>query len=69
MNQMYAYKNNCPVCGLPLNTGRLEENIISCKIGHAYDVQQVSKCMNDDDLHLDLFPLLQEQGVVKVAVS
>ncbi|MEO8111570.1 MAG: NifU family protein [Ginsengibacter sp.] len=68
-DQMYAYKNNCPGCGLPLNTGRLEGNIISCKLGHAYDVQQAGKCMNDDDLHLDPFPLLQEQGVIKVAIG
>ncbi len=68
-NEMYAYRNNCPGCGLPLNTGKLEKNIISCKLGHAYDVQQAGRCTDDEDLHLDPFPLLNEGGVIKVAVG
>lgn len=68
-DNMYAYRNNCPGCDLPLNTGKLEDNIISCKLGHAYDIQQAGKCTDDEDLHLDPFPLLQEEGIIKVAVG
>ncbi len=68
-DHLYAYRNICPACDLPLNTGKLEENIISCKLGHSYDIQQAGKCMIDDDLHLDPFPLLQENGSIKIAVG
>lgn len=67
--QLYAYRNVCPACDLPLNTGKLEENVISCKLGHSYDIQKAGKCMIDDDLHLDPFPLLHENGMVKVAIG
>ncbi len=66
--QLYAYRNVCPACELPLNTGKLEKNIISCKLGHSYDIQQAGKCTLDDDLHLDPFPLLEENGSIKISV-
>lgn len=67
-DQLYAYGNVCPACDLPLNTGKLEGNILSCKLGHSYDVQHAGKCTLDDDLHLEPFPLLQENGTVKIAI-
>ncbi len=69
VDQLYAYRNVCPACDLPLHTGKLEGNIISCKLGHAYDVQKAGRCTDDEDLHLDPFPLTQENGFIKVAVS
>ncbi len=68
-DQLYAYRNVCPACDLPLNTGKLDANIISCKLGHSYDIQQAGKCTLDEDLHLDPFPLLQENGSVKISVG
>ena len=68
-DQLYAYRNVCPACDLPLNTGKLEENIISCKLGHSYNIVQAGKCTLDENLHLDPFPLLQENGSVKIAVG
>ena len=68
-DQLYAYRNVCPACDLPLNTGKLEGNIVSCKLGHSYDIQQAGKCTLDDDLHIDPFPLLQENGSTKIAVG
>ncbi len=66
--QLYAYRNVCPACELPLNTGKLEGNLISCKLGHSYDIQHAGKCTLDEDLHLDPFPLLQENGGIKIAI-
>lgn len=68
-DQLYAYRNVCPACDLPLNTGKLEGNIVSCKLGHSYDIQQAGKCTLDDELHIDPFPLLQENGSIKIAVG
>lgn len=66
---LYAYKNICPACELPLNTGKLERSILSCKLGHRYEVQKAGKCTDDPQIHLNPFPLLQENGIVKIAIA
>ncbi len=67
--KLYAYHNNCPACNLPLNTGNLENHIISCKLGHHYDIQKAGKCTDDEALHLSPFPLIEENGVLKIATG
>ena len=67
--RLFAYRNVCPACDLPLSTGTLTDHVISCRLGHSYDILQAGKCVNDPNLHLDPFPLLQENGSVKVALS
>jgi hypothetical protein len=47
----------------------LIENILSCQLGHSYDIHVAGKCINDEQLHLDPFPLLQEEGSTKVAIG
>lgn len=68
-DKLYAYKNFCPACERTFNNGTLQENILSCQLGHRYDVQHAGVCVDDADLHLEPFPLLQENGAVKIAVG
>jgi Fe-S cluster biogenesis protein NfuA/nitrite reductase/ring-hydroxylating ferredoxin subunit len=67
-NQLYAYRNLCPACDRPFSNGTLEDNIIGCQLGHRYDVQLAGICTDDPDIHLDPFPLLEDGGIVKIAV-
>lgn len=67
--KLYAYRNLCAACGVPLSDAKLEESEISCKLGHRFDVQLAGKCTADEDIHLEPFPLLEINSVVKVAVS
>lgn len=67
--KLYAYRNECPACGVPLNNGTLEGTEIRCNLGHRYDVQLAGKCTDDPDIHLEPFPLLEVNGTVKVNVG
>ncbi|MEP6950703.1 MAG: NifU family protein [Ginsengibacter sp.] len=67
-NQLYAYRNFCPACERSFSNGTLEGKILSCQLGHSYDVKYVGRCTDDADIHLDPFPLLEEGGVVKIAL-
>jgi Fe-S cluster biogenesis protein NfuA/nitrite reductase/ring-hydroxylating ferredoxin subunit len=68
-DQLYAYRNFCPACERTFSNGTLIENILSCQLGHSYDIHVAGKCINDEQLHLDPFPLLQEEGSTKVAIG
>jgi hypothetical protein len=54
---------------MQFDSGKLDGANVSCKLGHSYDVQLAGKCTDDPMLHLDPFPLLQENGFIKVAVG
>lgn len=66
-NMFYAYRNTCPACDRSFNSGTLDGTILSCQLGHRYDVQLAGKCTDDENIHLDPFPLLHENGIMKVA--
>ncbi len=68
-NQLYAYRNLCPACERPFTNGTLDENILACQLGHRFDVQHAGICTDDNELHLEPFPLLEENGIVKLAVG
>jgi Fe-S cluster biogenesis protein NfuA/nitrite reductase/ring-hydroxylating ferredoxin subunit len=67
-NQLYAYRNFCPACERSFSNGTLEEKILSCQLGHRYDVQHAGRCTDDENIHLDPFPLLEQADIVKVAL-
>ncbi len=66
-DQLYAYRNLCPACDRSFTNGSLNENIIGCQLGHKYDVQHAGICTDDDTIHLEPFPLIEESGIVKIA--
>jgi Fe-S cluster biogenesis protein NfuA/nitrite reductase/ring-hydroxylating ferredoxin subunit len=66
---LYAYRNNCPACNMPFDAGALEEGLLRCPLGHRYDVQHAGRCAEIPSAHLDPFPLLLQEGVVRVALT
>ena len=66
---LYAYNNNCPGCGQPLSTARLEGTVLACPICRQhYDVVRAGRGVDLDSLHLEPVPLLRENGRVRVAL-
>jgi Fe-S cluster biogenesis protein NfuA/nitrite reductase/ring-hydroxylating ferredoxin subunit len=65
----YAYRNRCPACNMPFDGGALNRGLLSCSLGHRYDVRQAGRCAEIPSAHLDPFPLLVKEGVVKVALA
>lgn len=66
---LYAYRNNCPACNMPFGTGTLEGGLLRCPLGHGYDVQHAGRSDEIPTAHLDPFPLLLQEGVVRVALT
>jgi len=65
----YAYRNRCPACNLPFDAGTLDSGFLSCSRAHRYDLLHAGRSPEISSAHLDPFPLLTEDGTVKVAVT
>jgi len=68
-NTLYAYRNRCPACNMPLDTGLFEGGFLSCALNHRYDVVHAGRCAEIASAHLDPLPLLVQENVVKVALT
>jgi Fe-S cluster biogenesis protein NfuA/nitrite reductase/ring-hydroxylating ferredoxin subunit len=68
-NKFYAYRNECPGCGMTFDSGELEGKYLKCKLNHKFNVKEAGKSPNDPDIHLSPFPLLEENRQIKVAVG
>jgi Fe-S cluster biogenesis protein NfuA/nitrite reductase/ring-hydroxylating ferredoxin subunit len=76
-SDLYAFRDRCPACraGLAGATvgrrlgGAAGDAVLSCPgcRGH-YDVRRAGRGMDDESLHLDPLPLLDNGGTVSVAV-
>jgi Fe-S cluster biogenesis protein NfuA/nitrite reductase/ring-hydroxylating ferredoxin subunit len=66
---LYAYRNRCPACNMPLDTGSFEGGFLSCALNHRYDVVHAGRCATIPSAHLDPLPLLVQENVVKVALT
>jgi len=66
---LYAYRDHCPSCNLPLHLGTLEGGILNCGAGHRFHVQEAGRSANGSSSHLEPLPLVIERGVVKIALS
>jgi len=66
---LYAYRNRCPACNMPLDTGSFEGGFLSCALNHRYDVVHAGRCAEIPTAHLDPLPLLVQENVVKVALT
>lgn len=65
---LYAYRNLCPSCGLTFDPNTLQKGWLVCRLGHQYDVRRAGGGVDNTAMHLDPFPLLVEDGLVKVSV-
>jgi Fe-S cluster biogenesis protein NfuA/nitrite reductase/ring-hydroxylating ferredoxin subunit len=66
---LYAYRDHCSACNVPLHTGVLEKGILSCSSGHAWDIERAGRSASGSATHLNPYPLLMEDGQVKVSVG
>lgn len=65
---LYAYRNHCPACESRLDEGTLASKMLSCRLGHQFDVQRAGLCPDDPEIHLEPFPLLSAGGTVRISV-
>lgn len=65
----YAYRDRCPACNVPLHLGALESGMITCLEGHRFSVPDAGRSPDEPALHLDPFPLIEENGAIKVALA
>ena len=68
-SQLFAYRDHCPACNMPLHLGAFENGVIFCSLGHRYDAQRAGASLDRTSLHLDPLPLLVQDGVVRVALA
>jgi Fe-S cluster biogenesis protein NfuA/nitrite reductase/ring-hydroxylating ferredoxin subunit len=68
-SQLYAYRDNCPACNMPLHLGAFENGVIACSLGHRYDVHRAGRSLDRTSAHLDPLPLLAQDGTVRVAFA
>ncbi|MGI8586605.1 MAG: NifU family protein [Chloroflexia bacterium] len=67
--EFYAYGNVCPGCNKPMESPRLSGTALTCpNCRLSYDVMRAGRCVEQPRFHLEPFPLLVEQGRVKVAL-
>jgi Fe-S cluster biogenesis protein NfuA/nitrite reductase/ring-hydroxylating ferredoxin subunit len=68
--RLYAYRDHCPACNLPLHLGEMEAGLLFCSLGHRFSVKQAGASADKNEIHLDPLPLLTgEDGSVKVAIA
>jgi len=66
---LYAYRDRCPACNLPLHLGTLEAGVLACRAGHRFSVQNAGMSPDDAHLHLEPVPLVLKDGSVQVALA
>ena len=67
---LLAFENGCANCDGSLEEGNLDEGRLACpSCGRAYFLPSAGRSLDDERLQLVPFPLLREQGHVKVAMT
>jgi nitrite reductase/ring-hydroxylating ferredoxin subunit len=66
---LYAYRDVCPECQSPLDSGALDHETLCCPSGHRFDVRHAGAGLDHQEQHLDPFPLIAANGMVKVSVA
>jgi Fe-S cluster biogenesis protein NfuA/nitrite reductase/ring-hydroxylating ferredoxin subunit len=67
--QLYAYRDRCPACNLPMHLGTLEAGVLACRAGHRFSVQNAGVSPDDAHLYLEPVPLVSKDGTVQVALA
>jgi len=66
---LYAYGNECPGCGQPLQRAFIQLTSLVCNsCGQRYDLIRAGRGLDQPNLHLEPFPLLFEHGRARVAL-
>lgn len=66
----YAYGSECPQCHQSLDAAQIEETALTCPhCEERFDVVQAGRALSTaDELQLEPFPLLEEEGQLKIAL-
>ena len=68
-DNLYAYDATCPVCKHALDAAQVEGTALACpNCGQTYDVIRAGRGLDTPTSHLEPFPLLVEQGGVRIAL-
>jgi Fe-S cluster biogenesis protein NfuA/nitrite reductase/ring-hydroxylating ferredoxin subunit len=67
--RLYGYRDRCPSCNIPLHLGSLESGLLTCTEGHRFSVPDAGRSLDDPSKHIEPFPLIDENGAIKVALS
>ena len=67
--KLYAYRDRCPACNLPLHLGTLEAGLLACRAGHRFSIRNAGLSPDDSRLFLEPVPLVQNGGTVQVALA
>jgi nitrite reductase/ring-hydroxylating ferredoxin subunit len=66
----YAYRNTCPACGSSLDGATLQGTELVCPgCEQQYDIRRAGRSLTMPDRQLEPVPLLQQNGLVKVAMG
>jgi Fe-S cluster biogenesis protein NfuA/nitrite reductase/ring-hydroxylating ferredoxin subunit len=66
--QLYAYRDRCPACNLPLHLGAIADGILSCRAGHRFSVRNAGVSPDDPHLFLEPVPLVAGEEAVEVSL-
>jgi Fe-S cluster biogenesis protein NfuA/nitrite reductase/ring-hydroxylating ferredoxin subunit len=67
---LYAYRDSCPSCESAIEKGELSGDLLTCpSCAERYDVRLAGRSIRHRDLHLDPFPLLEDDRGVRIAVG
>jgi Fe-S cluster biogenesis protein NfuA/nitrite reductase/ring-hydroxylating ferredoxin subunit len=66
---IYAYRDRCPACNLPLHLGTLQAGVIACRSGHRFSVRDAGRGADDSHLHLDPIPVVIKDGNIQAALA
>jgi Fe-S cluster biogenesis protein NfuA/nitrite reductase/ring-hydroxylating ferredoxin subunit len=68
-SNLYAYDDTCPHCHQDLALAYLEDTALVCPNCHqTYDVIRAGRGLDTPGIHLEPFPLLVEEGQVRIAL-
>jgi Fe-S cluster biogenesis protein NfuA/nitrite reductase/ring-hydroxylating ferredoxin subunit len=66
---LYAYRDHCPGCGDSVHTGAIDGGHLQCAgCSERFDLRRAGAGSIDARLHLEPLPLLDSDGIVRVAV-
>ena len=66
---LYAYRGKCPSCGSTIDSGALQDEVLTCaSCETGYNVHFAGRSLGGDGLHLEPIPLLESESGVKIAL-
>jgi toluene monooxygenase system ferredoxin subunit len=66
---VFAYEDRCPHLGLPLSTGTLEGQTLTCAAHHFQFDASTGRGINPSCLHLRVYPIECKAGVIRADLS